>query len=204
MILSHENKSPVVDPSSYVAPNATVCGDVKVGQGSRIMFGACVIAEGKPITIGTDCIVMENAVLRSTDKHSLSIGNHCLIGPHAHVVACTIADDVFIATGASVFHGADLGPKSEVRVNGVVHLRTELPADAVVPIGWVAVGRPAVILPPEKHDEIWAIQKRLDFPGFVYDVTREDNEQGMPRMTEITRRRSEALGRHSHDRVVSW
>ncbi len=203
MILSHENKRPMLDPSSYLAPNATVCGDVRIGAGCRIMFGACVVAEGEPITIGTDCIVMENAVLRSTDKHSLSIGHHCLIGPHAHVVGCTIADDVFVATGASVFHGADLGARSEVRVNGVVHLKTELPADAVVPIGWVAVGRPAVILPPEKHAEIWEIQRPLDFPGFVYGVSRRDQEQGMPQMTEITRRRSKALGRHSHDTAVS-
>jgi carbonic anhydrase/acetyltransferase-like protein (isoleucine patch superfamily) len=202
MILSHENKSPSLDPSSYVAPNATVCGDVKIGPGCRIMFGACVVAEGAPITIGADCIVMENVVLRSTEKHSLTIGNHCLIGPHAHVVGCTITDDVFIATGACVFHGAHLGPGSEVRVNGVVHLRTELPAEAIVPIGWIAVGRPAVILPPEKHDEIWAIQRLLDFPGFVYGVSRGDNDEGMPQMPEITRRRSVALGRHSHDRVI--
>ncbi len=106
---------------------------------------------------------MENAVIRSTDKHPTEIGSHCLIGPHAHLVGCTLEDCVFVATGASVFHGARLGYGSEVRINGVVHLRTKLPAHATVPIGWVAVGNPPQILPPDQHEAIWALQKPLNF-----------------------------------------
>ena len=66
MILTHGEKAPVIHPTAYVAPNATVCGDVVVGAGCRIMFGACVISEGQPIILGENCIVMENAVIRST------------------------------------------------------------------------------------------------------------------------------------------
>lgn len=199
MILSHMGKKPVVDPSAYVAPNATVCGDVKVGAGSRIMFGACVVAEGKPITLGKNSIVMENAVIRSTDEHAATIGDHCLVGPLSHLVGCVLEDCVFIATGATVLHGARLGYNVEVRPNGVVHLRTELPAHSVVPIAWVAVGSPARILPPERHDDIWAVQKPLNFPRFVYGVQRAP--EGETNMPDITERRSIALGRHSEDRV---
>jgi carbonic anhydrase/acetyltransferase-like protein (isoleucine patch superfamily) len=202
MILSHENKSPLIDPGAYVAPTAVVCGDVRIGAGSRIMFGACVVAEGMPLTIGESCIVMENAVLRSTDSHGLTIGNFCLVGPHAHVVGCKMEDEVFIATGATVLHGAVLRSRVEVRVNAVVHLRTELRPEAMVPIGWIAVGNPAVILPPEKHSEIWAIQEPLDFPGFVYGFSRESREE-MPAMRKITRRRSEQLGRQRNDTVIT-
>lgn len=202
MILSHDETKPVIDPTAYVAANATVCGDVTIAAGCRVMFGACVIAEGKPITIGENCIVMENTVLRSTDQHELVIGNHCLIGPHAHVVGCTLEDGVFIATGASVFHGASLRTRVEVRVNAVVHLRTELEPDTVVPIGWIAVGRPARILPPDKHEDIWAVQKTLDFPGFVYGFPRQSGEDSMPAMKKITKKRSRELGRHRHDKIA--
>jgi hypothetical protein len=51
-----------------------------------------------------------------------------------------------------------------------VHLRTVLPEDAVVPLNWIAVGDPAQILPPERYDEIWAIQQPLDFPRYVFGV----------------------------------
>jgi carbonic anhydrase/acetyltransferase-like protein (isoleucine patch superfamily) len=95
-----------------------MCGDVTIGSDCRILFGAQVIAEGGSITIGRECIVMENTVLRAGDRHPLTIGDNCLIGPIAHVVGCRIEDEVFVATGAAIFHGAHLvGKSSEVRVN---------------------------------------------------------------------------------------
>jgi carbonic anhydrase/acetyltransferase-like protein (isoleucine patch superfamily) len=164
------------------------------------MFGACVISERKSIDIGENCIVMENAVIRSTNRQGTKIGSACLIGPNAHLVGCTLEDCVFVATGASVFHGATLGYGSEVRINGVVHLRTKLGRGRVVPIGWVAVGNPARILPPNEHKKIWALQKPLDFPRYVYGVERAP--KGRTNMKEITKRRSEELLSHAEDRVL--
>ena len=195
MILSHNGKKPTVDPTAYVAPSATVCGDVSIGAHCRIMFGACLIAEGGSIEIGTRCIVLENAVIRSTSRHATRIGDHCLIGPNAHVTGCTITDEVFIATGAAVFHGAVLEARSEVRVNGVVHLKTPLPEESTVPIGWVAVGDPASILPPDQHDAIWRLQEPLNFPLVVYGYDRTEAN-----MTKITERMSQLLGSHADDK----
>jgi carbonic anhydrase/acetyltransferase-like protein (isoleucine patch superfamily) len=199
MMLRHLGKSPKIHPTAYVAPNATVCGDVTIGPGCRIAFGAAIIAEGTAIELGENCIVMENAVIRSTDKHATTIGSHCLIGPHSHLVGCTLEDCVFVATGASVFHGSRLRFGSEVRINAVVHIRTDLPAHATVPIGWVAVGDPAKILPPDQHDAIWAIQMPLNFPKYVYGVERP--AEGETNMPEITRRRSESFASHKDDTI---
>lgn len=192
--MKHDGVSPKIDPTAWVAPNAVVCGNVTVGPGCRIMYGAQVIAEGGTISIGRECIVMENAVLRATARHPLTIGNNCLIGPNAHVVGCTVEDEVFIATGAAVFHSAHLGKGSEVRINGVVHLKTHVAAGETVPIGWVAVGDPAQILPPSEHERIWEIQKPLNFPLVVYGFERSDAS-----MEKITRRVSEALSSHASD-----
>ena len=196
MIIEHEGKSPRIASTAYVAPNAAVCGDVTIGHGCRVMFGAQVVAEGGNIKIGAECIVMENAVLRSTGRHSLTIGNNCLIGPNAHVAGCIIEDEVFVATGAAVFHGALLGKGCEVRVNGVVHLKSNVAPGVTVPIGWVAVGDPAKIMPPNEHDEIWRIQEPLNFPRTVYGFERDEAD-----MVKITRRLSEALGAHMDDVV---
>ena len=194
MLIKHGGILPKIDPTAWIAPNAVVCGDVKVGPGCRIMFGAQVIAESGSITIGRECIVMENAVLRSSERHSLSVGDNCLIGPNAHVVGCTIENEVFIATGAAIFHSALLGEGSEVRINGVVHVRTRLAAGSTVPIGWVAVGNPAQILPSGEHEQIWDIQKPLNFPFEVYGIDREQAT-----MKKITGRLSEVLGSHFSD-----
>jgi hypothetical protein len=77
MLLSHLGQSPRVESSAYVAPTATVCGDVSIGAHSRIMHGASIVAEGGRIEIGDYCIIMENAVVRSTGRHSARVGRHC-------------------------------------------------------------------------------------------------------------------------------
>lgn len=196
MLIKHEGILPRIDPSAWVAPNAVVCGDVTVGPGCRIMYGAQIIAESGTIAIGRNCIIMENAVLRSSARHLLTMGDHCLVGPNAHLAGCTIEDDVFIATGAAVFQAARLGKGCEVRINGTVHLKTHLNPGEIVPIGWIAVGAPAQILPPDQHERIWEIQKPLDFPLTVYGIERADAS-----MEKITRRLSEALGSHASDEI---
>jgi carbonic anhydrase/acetyltransferase-like protein (isoleucine patch superfamily) len=180
------------------ASDATVCGDVTIGPGSRVMHGARLIAEGGgSIRIGHHCIVFENAVVRATGRHDCTIGDHCVIGPNSHVVGAEIDREVFIATGAAVFHGAVIGHGSEVRINGTVHLRSHLAPGSTVPIGWVAVGSPAEILSPDRHEAIWALQKPLDFPGFVYGIDR-----GAPdTMRAITEHLSEQLGMHRAERT---
>jgi len=194
MLVKHDGNAPQIDTAAWVAPNALVCGNVRLGPGCRVMYGAQLVAESGSISIGRECVIMENAVLRSSARHHLSIGNNCLVGPNAHVVGCTVEDEVFIATGAAVFHAARLGKGSEVRVNAVVHLKTHLAANETVPIGWVAVGSPAQILPPNEHERIWEIQRPLDFPRTVYGFERSGAT-----MEKITRRLSETLGSHLSD-----
>lgn len=150
MLIEHAGKRPTIDTAAWVAPDATLCGDVTIGPGVRILHGARLVGEaGGIIRIGHHGIIMENAVIRASTKHPCTIGDHCLVGPNAHVTGATLEDEVFVATGAAIFHGAVVGRGSEVRVHATVHLRTRLEPGAIVPIGWVAVGDPARILPPD-------------------------------------------------------
>ena len=200
MQIEYQDKRPRIHESAYVAPNATICGDVTIGENCRILFGAVLVAEGGPVVVGAHCIVMENAVIRGTPRHPTNLGDNVLVGRRAYLTGCTVQDSAFLATGATVFNGARIGTRAEVRINGVVHLKTVLPADAVVPIGWVAVGDPAQILPPNDHDRIWAIQEALDFPGTVFGLERAP--AGETIMPELTRRYSRFLGRHRNDRIL--
>lgn len=199
MLIEHGGERPQVDGTAWVAPDATICGDVRIGPGARVLHGARIVGEaGGAIHIGRDCIVMENAVLRASRRHPLSIGDNCLIGPNAHLVGAELEDQVFVATGAAIFHGARLGRGSEVRVHAIVHLRTRLEPGTMVPLGWVAVGDPARILPPDKHDEIWAVQAPLNFPQWVYGFDRDTPDL----MVRVTQRLSEALGAHAQDSAL--
>jgi hypothetical protein len=80
----------------------------------------------------------------------------------------------------------------------MVHVNTVLPAGGLVPIGWVAVGDPARVLPPERHDEIWSVQEGLDFPGTVFGPPRETPDL----QAQAARRYADLFGRHRGDRVL--
>ena len=188
---------PRIHPTARIASTAVIEGEVRIGAHSRVLHGAILSAGDGVIELGAYGIVMEQAVLRATKRFPLTIGDHCLVGPHASVSGAEIGSEVFLATGSSVFPGAIIGRRSEVRINGVVHLRTVLAEGATVPIGWIAVGDPAQILPPDRHDDIWAIQRELDFPGTVY---------GIPRGTDATtmmRGQSDWFAAHQEDRPSS-
>ncbi|MFC6884372.1 hypothetical protein [Actinomadura yumaensis] len=124
------------------------------------------------------------------------IGDAVLIGPHAHVNGATIEDEVFVATGASVFPGAVAGARSELRINSVLHVNSRLAPGAVLPIGWIAAGDPAEAFPPGRHDELWEVQREMDFPGTVYGVPRGAS------MREIMARQADFYGAHLDDRPL--
>lgn len=200
MLYAHRGKRPSVDPSAWVAPTAVLCGDVRIGPDCAIGFGAVLSAESGSIALGRQCVVMENAVVKASRHAPVVIGDHVLIGPRAYLSGCTVEEDAFLATGVAIFNGAMIGRRAEVRINGVVHLKTRLPADATVPIGWIAVGDPASIQPPFEHEAIWAIQEKLDFPRAVFGLERPP--PGGTIMPELTRRYAALLRGHRDDTEI--
>jgi gamma-carbonic anhydrase len=176
-----------IDPTAWVAPTAVITGDVTIGPRSRVLHYAVVNGDLGAITIGSEVIVMEHALLRGRADHPLVVGDAVLVGPHTHLNGATVEDEVFIATGVSMFPGSRAGAGCELRINSVVHVNSILEPGTVVPIGWIAAGQPAQLFSPDRHNELWAVQEPLDFPGTVYGVPRGTS------MREIMRRQSAAF-----------
>lgn len=206
MILRSSAATPRIDATAHVAPTAVVSGDVEIGPRCHIGHGAVLVAEGGPVRLGADCVVMETAVIRGVPGQQTTLGDRVLVGPRAYLVGCTAEDDVFLATGSSVFNGAFIGRGSQVRINGLVHLRTRLEPGSMVPIGWVAVGgvaggTPALIRPTSDHDAIWGVQQTLDFPRYVFNTERPAPGESM--MTSLMPRYAAALRKlHADDQAV--
>jgi carbonic anhydrase/acetyltransferase-like protein (isoleucine patch superfamily) len=196
MLIEHRGRRPVVPDSAYVAASATVCGAVVLGEGARVLHGAVLTSEDGEVAVGENTVVMENALVRGRSGRPAVIGDAVLVGPHAHVNGARVEDEAFLATGASLFPGAVVGAGAEVRINGVVHANSRLEPGTVVPIGWIAVGDPARLISPDRHEDIWAVQRELDFPGTVYGVPRGTS------MREIMSRQSEFYGSHRRDRPL--
>lgn len=168
----HRGREPQVDSTAWIAPTAVLCGDVRVGPQARVLWNAVVSGEDGTVTIGARCVVMEGALVRGRGDHPARVADDVLVGPHAHVNGAAVEEGAFIATGAALFPGAHVGRRAEVRINAVVQVNSTVAEEVVVPIGWVAVGDPAELFPPDRHEEIWAIQQKLDFPGTVYGLPR--------------------------------
>ena len=176
MILSSGTKKPNVHLSAYVAPSATISGDVTIGAGCAILHGAVVVAEGAPVIVDADTVVMENAVLKasggSTSQFPLTIGKSCLIGPNAYVVGATVGDGCFVAAGARVFNGANLEGACTVAIGAIVHVGTHLARGTLVPMQHIAHGNPATIYAPDRAAEVHA---KLDFFSDVFNVEAGDD-----------------------------
>jgi carbonic anhydrase/acetyltransferase-like protein (isoleucine patch superfamily) len=128
---------------------------------------------------------MENAVVRGRDAHPVELGDHVLVGPHAHVNRARIENEVFLATGVSVFSGARIGHGSQGR------------AGTTVPIGWIAIGDAAELFPPDGHQQLWPIQRSMDFPRTVFGLERTEATMDL-----VSARYAERFGHHRDDRLI--
>src|SRR5262245_6550757 len=142
MMIRHRGKEPRVDPSAYVAPTATLVGDVEVGPRARIMYGAVLDAEASRIAVGEAAVICENVVIRAGAELPVTIGDHVFAGPHVTLLGCAVGRCAYLGTGATVLQAARLGPGSVVAVAGLVHARTQIPGEFFVPPHTVAAGDP--------------------------------------------------------------
>ncbi|GAB9474126.1 hypothetical protein Gpo141_00011266 [Globisporangium polare] len=129
--VANVGRRPTFEAGAFVAPNASVIGDVKVGKGSSIWYGATVRGDVNHITIGENTNIQDQAVVHVAKIHKdipTSIGSHVTIGPSAIIHACTIKDHVIIGTGAQVLDGAVVGEKSIVTAGSIVTYGKQIPS----------------------------------------------------------------------------
>lgn len=195
-LIEHRGIRPRVHATALVAASAQVIGDVSIGAETRILAGAVISAHDGSVRIGEHVVVMEHALVRGRAAHPVEIGSFVMIGPHTHVNGARVDDEVFVATGVSIFPGARIGIGCELRVGAVVQVGTVLAPGTVVPIGWVAVGDESGLFPASSHDDIWRVQEGLDFPGTVYGVPRGTS------MRALMRQQSQLYAAHRDDRLV--
>ena len=131
---------------TYIAPNATVVGDVQLGENVNIWYGAVLRGDSGPIVVGGGTNIQDNAVLHD----GLTIGTNCTVGHGAIVHGCTVGDSCLIGMGAIVLSGAVLEEGCIVGAGALVTGKTKAPA------GSILLGSPAKIVrsaTPEQIEE---------------------------------------------------
>src|SRR2546430_4851090 len=205
MLIRHRSAQPHVHPSAYVAPNATLVGDVRVGPRARVMYGAVLDAEGSRVEVGESVIIAENAVLRAAAVSDVDapalVGDHVFIGPHATVLAAAIGRCAYLAAGVTVLHGARLGAGASVAVGALVHARTVLPDEFFVPPHTTAIGDPVTVYTPDRVDEVAEAIRTIGFASAAFGVQArwEDRIARYERVAEV---RSSEFAAHDGDEIV--
>lgn len=203
MLIRHRGRDPKVHADAYVAPTATLIGDVEVAAHARVLSGAVVDAEGSRVRIGEYCMVGEHAVLRASavvGPQPVEVGDHVLIGPHATLLGCTVGRCSYIATGATVLQDARLGDGAVIAVGALVHARTAVPSEYFVPPMTVALGDPVRVLAPGDPALPGAIRE-VGFAETAFGATAEWTDR-IRRAEHATETRSAELAAHRDDTVV--
>lgn len=132
---------------NFIAENATVRGDVTIGNEVSIWFGAVVRADKDRIVIGDRSNIQDNAVLHTSAGHPVLMGSDVSVGHGAILHGCTIADRVLVGMGAIILNGARIGEDSLLGAGTVVTEGT------VVPPGSVVIGVPGRVVKEISPDQ---------------------------------------------------
>ncbi|MFF5858679.1 gamma carbonic anhydrase family protein [Streptomyces sp. NPDC012751] len=132
-------KEPRIDPGAFVAPTASVIGDVTLHAGASVWYGAVVRADVERITVGARANVQDNVTLHADPGFPVTVGERVSIGHNAVVHGATVEDDCLVGMGATVLNGAVIGAGSLVAAQALV------PQGMVVPPGSLVAGVPAKV-----------------------------------------------------------
>jgi carbonic anhydrase/acetyltransferase-like protein (isoleucine patch superfamily) len=206
MLIRHRGKTPSIDPTAFVAPTATLVGDVRVGPRARIMYGTVLDAEGSYVEVGEACVISEHAVLRATavaeTPHPVVLADHVFVGPHATLLGCQVQRCCYLAAQATVLHGAHLGPGSVIAVGALAHAGVVLAAETFVAPMSVAIGDPARILSPGNPAELADAIRGINFAATAFGVDHAWTDR-ITRYEAMTDVRVFEYAAHADDEVIS-
>ena len=151
--------SPNIDSSVYIAEGAIVVGDVTIGKDCNIWHNAVLRGDIGPIVVGEGTSIQDNCVLHCGPGFPISVGNGVTIGHGAIVHGCTVGDNSMIGMGATVLNGAKIGKNCIVGAGALVTQGTEIPD------GSIAFGNPAKIRREATEKDIEG--NRLNAEGYV-------------------------------------
>ena len=145
---------PSVDPEAWIAPSADIIGDVEIGAGSSIWFGAVLRGDMMPIRVGARTSIQDNAVLHTTGGwQTCSVGDECTVGHAVVLHGCAVGDRVLVGMGSVLLDAAAIGHDVILGAGSLVTARTKIPP------GVMAFGRPAKPIRDLREDELDRIRE---------------------------------------------
>lgn len=155
-----DDKTPQIADSAWVADNAEVMGDVRLGENVSIWFNTTLRGDNDPITIGDGSNIQDGSVLHTDEGVPLTIGRNVTVGHMVMLHGCSIGDESLIGIGAIVLNGAKIGRNCLVGAGALVTEGKEFPDGSMI------IGSPAKVvrqLTPEQMEGLrYSAQHYID------------------------------------------
>lgn len=148
------DKAPKVDKDAFVAPSASIIGNVNVGHASSIWYGCVLRGDVNSISIGSGTNIQDNSLVHVAKSNLAGkvlptiIGNNVTVGHSAVLHGCTVEDEAFVGMGATLLDGVHVEKNAMVAAGSLVRQNTRIPC------GEVWGGNPAKFLRKLTEEEI--------------------------------------------------
>ena len=135
-------KRPSVHPDAYIAPTAVLIGDVEIGPGASVWFGAVLRADAAQIKVGAGANIQDNVVIHCAENLPTVIEENATVGHSAQLEGCIVEAGAVVGMGATMLQRSRLGRGSLLAAGAVLGEGSEVPA------GYLAAGVPAAVKKP--------------------------------------------------------
>ncbi|MBM2809444.1 MAG: isoleucine patch superfamily enzyme, carbonic anhydrase/acetyltransferase [Chloroflexi bacterium] len=170
MIVEWNGKRPRIGENVFIAPNAALIGDVTIGAGSSVWFGAVLRGDFGAIVVGSGANVQDNVVVHTSDTHPTIVGDNATIGHGAVLEACTVERGALVGMNAVVLEGAIVGEQAMIAAGAVVGEGMQIPPRHL------AAGVPATVKKELSGRSLeWTSKAAPDYQG----LARTYIEQGL-------------------------
>ena len=150
------HSKPQIEEASFVASNATLIGDVRLGRDSSVFYGAVLRGDIETIRIGEGTNVQDGCIIHLADDLGATVGAYCTIGHAAIIHACTIGDLCLVGMQAVILDGAEIGDECLIGAGALVTSRTKIPPRSLV------LGSPAKVVRPLTEAKILSLRASAD------------------------------------------
>ena len=164
--------TPKVDPDSWIAPNATLIGQVEVAKGASIWWNCTVRGDTDLLSVGENSNIQDNSVLHTDPGIPMVVGKNVTVGHRVILHGCTIGDNTLIGMGSTLLNGSVIGK------NCLIGANTLIPEGKVIPDRSLVVGLPGRIVRELTDEEVAGLQTSAD--RYVVQWQRYVRELGSP------------------------
>lgn len=140
MILDYKGNTPQIHENAFVAPNATIIGDVELAENASVWFGSVLRGDIAPIKVGKNSNIQDLSILHETPDMPLVIEDNVTVGHKVTLHSCTVKKNALIGMDSTILDGAVIGENAFIGAGSLVTPGT------VIPPNTMAFGRPAKVV----------------------------------------------------------